>query len=259
VLAILAFTNRDYHFTGLVWAGSIINSMAPLLLGAAIGPFSGEIQLATALNTPYIFMPVAVVFALLSRTPPLHKKEGAGTRVRSHHLLADIVLLAYNFLIPIVHILRLMCVFDSQSPIAQYWAKVEPVFDRKSALDKNDQQDYAFMSAQAVQWAFWFIPWHWAALFEQIGRIRTGKRTVILGSLGVDLAALAFGGYLQSLACHIVTSHFDMRDGVVGLYVRQPGTSQEFWLVNISTIVCALLQFVNLHVQDVEDVKEKSG
>lgn len=257
-LAVFALTNQGYHFTALVWAGSIINSMAPLLLGAATGPYSDEIQLATALNAPYVFFPFGILIYLLSMTPITHRREGSGSRVRSHHLLTDVALMLYNFLVPIVHILRVMCVMDSEAPIVAYWKKVEPVFDKKAMADKNDLQDYAFMAIQANQWAFWFILWHWASLYEQIERIRTGKRTILLGDRGVDFAALMLGGYLQSLACHIGASYLDMNEDQVGLFVRSPKLPIEFWLINISTLVCAVLHFVHLHVQDIEDVSAAS-
>lgn len=230
--------------------------MAPLLFGAATGPYSNEIQLSTALNGPYIFLPVAVIIYLLTKTPAIHRKEGAGSRVRSHHLLSDVALILYNFLVPVAHIVRVMCILGSEAKIVQWWLKVEPVFDRTLLADRNDRQDFAFMAVQAVQWAFWFVPWHWAALYEQVERIRTGKRTVVLGDRGVDFSAIVFGGYLQSLACLFVTSYFDMADGVVGLSARKVNLGMEFWLINVATLVCSALHFVHFHVQDIEDTKQ---
>jgi len=256
LLAFLAFTNREYHFVALVWSGSIVNSMAPLLLGGATGPYSQHIQAATALNGPYVFLPVAVIFALLSKTPAVHRKEGAGSRVKSHSLLVDLVLMTYNFLMPLVHIVRAMCVMGSKAKVVDWWLQIEPVFDRRLLIDRNDEQDYAFMAIQAVQWAFWFAPWHWAALFEQVERIRTNKRTVVLGTMGVDFSAIVFGAYLQSIACHIASSYLDMHEGVPGLHVRKVPLSQEFWLLNIATLIGALLHFSHFHVQDVEDSKQ---
>jgi len=253
ILAFRVFTKREYHFTGLVWAGSIINSMAPLLLGAAIGPYSGEIQMATALNTPYVFFPVGVAIYLLSTASSTRSTEGPGTRVRSHNALVDIVLICYNFFVPMIHIVRAMCVLGSQSPVVRWWVKIEPLFDRTNLYDTDDQQDFAFMQVQVLQWAFWFVPWHWAALYEQLARIHTNKRTIVLGAHGADFAAIAFGGYLQSMACHFTSSYFDMEQGKIGLVVSTNKLPQEFWLVNIATLIGALLHFTHFHIQDVEE------
>lgn len=48
---------KPHVIASLLWAGSIINSMPVLLLGAATGSFSETIKPATALNAPYVLVP----------------------------------------------------------------------------------------------------------------------------------------------------------------------------------------------------------
>ena len=58
---------------GLIWAGSVINSMMPLLMGAAAtGIYSHGIELSTALNAPYVIIPVVIASKLMRAT-----KQGA--------------------------------------------------------------------------------------------------------------------------------------------------------------------------------------
>ena len=46
-----------------IWSGSIINSMMPLLMGAAAtGKYSSGVELSTALNAPYVFVPLVITY-----------------------------------------------------------------------------------------------------------------------------------------------------------------------------------------------------
>ena len=54
----------------LVWSGSIINSMMPLLMGtAATGKYSSGVELSTAMNAPYILVPIIITYNLMSASP----------------------------------------------------------------------------------------------------------------------------------------------------------------------------------------------
>ena len=51
-LARATLLGQPCRIAGLVWAGSIINSMPVLLLGGASGVYSADIKPSTALNAP---------------------------------------------------------------------------------------------------------------------------------------------------------------------------------------------------------------
>ena len=147
-----------------------------------------------------------------------------------------------------------MCVLNSKSKVVTMWRKIEPLLDEANLKDFNDRQDYAFMQIQVLQWAFWFVPWHWAAIYEQLSRVGTNKRTFLLGNVGVDCAAVVLGAYIQSIACYFSAAYLDMTDDKWGVYWRTTMSfPQEFWLINCATIIGAGLHFVHFHVQDVED------
>jgi len=255
VVAFLAFTKRDYSFPALVWAGSVLNSMAPLLLGAATGAYATEIQLATALNLPYIFLPIGIIIFILAESPA-RKRKDATNRVQSTSALADLVLLILNFLVPIIHIVRVITVLNQQSPVSKWWIRIEPVLNEANIRDMNERQDYAFIKVQVLEWAFWYVLWHWALLFEQVHRIVIKKRSGLIGSFGVDLSAIALGGYLQSMFCYVITSVFDMKDGEMGLYFRKEEIPSEFWYVNVATILGCILHLAHFHLQDIEELKQ---
>ena len=53
VLAFRSLTGGNLKPLALVWAGSVIFSMMPLLLGAAAtGKFSDGVEISTAMNVP---------------------------------------------------------------------------------------------------------------------------------------------------------------------------------------------------------------
>ena len=120
-LAFLVLTGRSYHFLSLVWAGSVLNSMAPLLLGASTGPYSGAIQLSTALNGPYVFLPIVIILYQMSLVGRERNIHGSRLPAGSSSALVDCILLGYNLLLPAVHLIRVLCVLESEAKVATYW------------------------------------------------------------------------------------------------------------------------------------------
>lgn len=254
VFAYLIIKKQDFHFPALIWAGSVLNSMIPLLMGAATGPHSKDIQVATAFNGPYVFLPVVIIVVLLTKAS---RKAGPGDRVKTNSIWADLALFAFHIGMILLHTVRCMTVLDSQAPITLEMKKLEPIltFREMAGSEADDLQDFAFIRIQIVQWFLWFVPWHCAALYEQVERIRTNKRTVLLGTYGVDLAAVVFGGYLQSVACYAGTLLFDWHAKSVTMQYRTlVKIPSFFWLICAFTLIGSGLHVLHLHVQDVEDV-----
>ncbi|GFO47835.1 transmembrane 6 superfamily member 1 [Plakobranchus ocellatus] len=66
---IVLFCNRlSYREVGLYWAGSLLNSMVVLLLGAVTG--NHPIKLSIFVNTPYLLLPIITSVKLLHERPP---------------------------------------------------------------------------------------------------------------------------------------------------------------------------------------------
>ena len=70
-LAHATLLEQPHFYVGLAWCGSIINSLPVLLLGGASGVYSGVIKPSTALNVPYVFVPLAYLHHLLSTAAPV--------------------------------------------------------------------------------------------------------------------------------------------------------------------------------------------
>jgi hypothetical protein len=265
LLALYTLTFRDYHFLGLVLSGSLLNLLIPLLLGGAIGPFSSAIHSTTAANMAYALFPIGFSMYLIGQKREKEhpgeeeneEDEASHGRVRSHTAMVDVVLFLYNFALPMIHLIRLLCVLGANHSLAKQWVRIEPLLNAQQH-EQTLSQDFATFRIQVCLWAFWYIPWHVLALYEQIQRIRTNKRTVLLGKYGVCISAIVFGGYLQSVAWLVFTSVVDVnKESEGGLKLRTDMTlPQEFWLVNLGTIIASCLHFVHFHVQDVEDLKQ---
>lgn len=251
VLTFLLLTRRshnraEFHYIGLVWAGSIINSMGPLLIGAAIGPYSAELKLATWFNAPYVLFPVSVVVWLMQR------RHAVSECKVSNRSPLDFLIICFHLVMPAIHIVRVMTVLKSRTPIVHWWTTyVEPVWGNIGDVD--DLQDYSFLSAQVMQFAWWFIPFHMYFTYELVQRTHTNMRRA--GGVEVDLSALVLGAYLQSTACLVGVSVLDVGSNG-GLVLRNGGTgwlSSEFWFVNVSTVVMSIVSFLSLCVSDDEE------
>lgn len=253
-IAWFILTKRQWHFTGLVWAGSVLNSMSPLLFGSGTGPYAAEIQLSTALNGPYVLLPITVIALLLKQVDRPNNTHKSHVPAGSVSVFVDVILLAYNFVVPILHLIRVLCVLDSQTGIALYWkTNVEPILDVATIKDLSDKQDFAFVRIQVLQWAWWFCMWHWLCLYESVERIRTSRRTFVFARYGVDISAVILGGYLQSIVLYILTQVCDTKDNQFGITTRSHvQVPVLFWIVNMATLVSSALHFANYHVQDIE-------
>ena len=150
-------------------------------------------------------------------------------------------------IIIIFHLIRVLAVLGSQSEVSILWkTECEPFWSR-STTNVSDKQDRAFMFVQAIQWVWWFVPYHIYSIVSQISKIRSNQA----GDLGYDLSikAIVLGGYLQSAACYWGVITFDMKydDGRLGLKLRLDQHS--FWYESMyGCVIYAALDFVKTYV-----------
>jgi hypothetical protein len=226
-LAWMILTDRDnrssFKYVGLMWCGSIINSMMPLLVGAAVGPFSGEIQVSTALNAPYVVFPTLVAIQLYAR-------RHHHARVRMPLLLAG-ALCVYHVAVAASHVVRVMVALQSQASVADWFAKqVEPVL----VFDQSK-----FIAVQAMQWMFWFVPWHLVCTFDLA--MRALGRTTFFTTHSPDVAALALGAYMQAQFVIVGTSLTEWQD--FRLVNRPSSQPLSFWMVQAGMLMGLLAYF----------------
>jgi len=175
----------------LFWCGSIINSMPVLLMGAAIGVYSGKIHAATAFNYPYVLVPISIAFNVFLSAPK------AGPNVRINTVL-ELLFAGGNLVIFGFHALRCMSVLGSRASISQNWiAYYEP--------ELGDD----FARPQVMQNFFCFSYWHIFAVYESVHRILTGYASRGFGSKAHHAAIFFAGCFSQSQFCYMLTLNFD--------------------------------------------------
>eukprot|EP00928_Gymnodinium_smaydae_P065411 TRINITY_DN48563_c0_g1_i1.p1 TRINITY_DN48563_c0_g1~~TRINITY_DN48563_c0_g1_i1.p1 ORF type:complete len:372 (+),score=56.48 TRINITY_DN48563_c0_g1_i1:49-1164(+) len=190
-LAVLALTGAPLKPGGLVWAGSVIFSMMPLLLGsAATGKFSDGVELSTAMNAPYVIIPVALAVQLFRQRPVADVCDERGSAVKCRTSIAVIAAASHAILV-LLHTLQAMAVLGSKAGITQRWvAGFEPV------LAQPDGTNAVLVGV--VQYFFWFVPYHCFAAWEWVCRLAL-NRPGSLGASACDWSALVLGGYLQGV------------------------------------------------------------
>lgn len=229
-LAWALLCNRSYHLPGFFWCGSIIQSLPVLLLGAAVGQYSDAIKPSTALNVPYVVVPVLILISFLGTSG--QKAAVAGTKTPSR--LASFTFFVAHCAAIVLAVLRVMIPLGSKNRACKMWhSNVE------SILEPNGQvvsTSYGFINVQMVQYFFCFAPFHvWAAYVE-------GKAVfagVIDGRTSAfkEWAMVFAGAYTQAQVCYIGTAvlafAYDENDNLKwGEYDIRTDQPIEFWYVN---------------------------
>ena len=207
---------------GLVWSGSIINSMLPLLIGgAATGIFSSSVEMSTSLNAPYVLIPVIIVHTLFNESSSPRIRQGA--KLRKIDILSNlhyIALSVTHMSLVILLVVRTMSVLRSDATIAKYWLTVEPV------LEQGDGTNVILIDS--LQALFWLGPYHLYSIFECYTRATKQHRGFLANG---SWSSLIMGAYLQSsfirvfMTCAIYASpgiieySFHLATLVVNLFV----------------------------------------
>lgn len=195
-LAVVGLMRKEFPLAVcLVWCGSIVNSMPVLLLGAATGSYSGEIQLSTALNAPYLLVPLAIcAYALTTASP---RVPPVPTPLPKIARFIEFCFSVLYFSAIIIHTLRAMVVLGSRSALATQWLQqVEPVLAEPTG----------FARIQVLVNFFLLGSWELFSMVEAFRRAITA--TVSEWPLSSDkfdrLALIFLGVALQAHVCWIV-------------------------------------------------------
>eukprot|EP00658_Telonema_sp_P-2_P066004 TRINITY_DN55120_c0_g1_i2.p1 TRINITY_DN55120_c0_g1~~TRINITY_DN55120_c0_g1_i2.p1 ORF type:complete len:329 (-),score=74.10 TRINITY_DN55120_c0_g1_i2:119-1105(-) len=226
-LAYVFLTGRSAELIGLVWSGSIINSMPVLLLGAAVGGFSEDIKPSTALNAPYVLVPILFLWRVLTKPSESQvAKPHSVFELKSSPcaLIARMLLLIFHNLAILVHVFRAMAVLGSKARIAVDFAELDPL------LGWVDDGSHGFIKVQLVQSFFYFIPFHALALSHLIAP------NSLVHQVSMSRWALVFvGAYLQAEVTHIGASGMRWDDfGVFHLRWDQLGPT--FWCIHLGLV-----------------------
>ena len=187
-------------FAGLLWAGSIINSMPPLLMGGATGAFSANIKPSTALNAPYVLIPIAYAVSLFANDESKHATRTIKAKEKGLSFF-DIVRILGHSLSILFHIIRGLAVLDSQTSVARWWiANCEPILN----VSAKSYPDYGVVTVQMLQNFFYMIPYHGAC----VAAIGLNKRSPVRAKLSIFMA----GALLNGQMVYIIIGSFRLID-----------------------------------------------
>ena len=225
VMAHRALTGRPLGGLAMVWVGSISFSLLPVLLGAAVGPFSADVQWSILLNQVFPGWVFTLTAPALSR-----RARTGGPRQSGAGRAASALVAACHVSLILAHLVRVMVLHGSQAQAAEAWAlRVEPVL-------VQDKQ--GFLLVQALQWFVWCSPLHVAFATERAYHAATGNRSDgALFSLEPALVLVMLGAYVQGEAVHCLTGalQWDYFD----LGRRDPPAPASFWVVNATIVAIA--------------------
>ena len=237
-------TKRHHAPWTLLWAGSTIHSMTPLLMGAFTGSFSNEIRLSTGLNIPWVICPIAIAVHVSTTARP-NRKEGKGDRVRSTSALADVVLIPLHVAVLVLHWTRAATYLGSKNAFVLSLGNV--VSDPADATN--------VLRVQALQWAFWGAAFHIASLHEIVYRVATNRRGPLLGGVSVEVCLLALGAYSQGVAVAAGMGLTGDWKNYALEYPRANPMPAAYFLGLAVPLVCVVGQLLQWYVQDVVDVQ----
>eukprot|EP00658_Telonema_sp_P-2_P030442 TRINITY_DN2298_c0_g1_i1.p1 TRINITY_DN2298_c0_g1~~TRINITY_DN2298_c0_g1_i1.p1 ORF type:complete len:216 (-),score=32.14 TRINITY_DN2298_c0_g1_i1:180-827(-) len=152
----------------LVWAGSVINSMQPLLFGQAlVGEYSSNLKPATLFNVPWVLVPSLMALQTLRRLSP-------NPRGRAHSQTKPFLILLHCGFI-LVHCVRMIGGFGTQMAAMRHHLALEPVVASGAA----------YIKIQVAQSFFWLIPYHVYQVLRLCERTPPDDRNTGIGWLVV--------------------------------------------------------------------------
>ena len=228
-------------FVGLLWAGSIINSMTPLLMGAATGAFSGNIKPSTALNAPYVLVPIAYAVSMFTKNENNNVKKQVGAKCMSFF---DLVRILGHICSILFHIIRCMVVLGSQASVAHWWSvNFEPILDVSNKSSDKGYPDYGVVTVQILQNFFYMIPYHGAC----VAVIVLKKRLPNLSKLSVLMA----GAHLNAQVVYVTIGSFRFIEFGDLQNLHPPSL---FYVVNLGSLCFVLIDSIMCWTQTWECV-----
>jgi hypothetical protein len=219
-IALSMYTQGKPHaIASLVWAGSIINAMPVLLIGAATGSFSETIKPATALNAPYVLVPIMIAKLVLTdeghQASQTNKKEEQATSFP----IGSLFWINFHILAITLHIWRAIVVLECNAPAAKQWRQDVEIL----RSDDDGSISFGFLRIQLLQYLFYYVPFHAYCLWKV-----TPDRTMSLW------ATFVAGGYLQGQSTFLVGAAFDWVGFGPLVSIAQ---SNMFWVLNVGLLI----------------------
>jgi len=234
------------HITTSIWCGSMVCSLISLLFGGAIGPFSGEIEYSTALNVPWVIMPMFVIsYTAAHRTIASSKKGRTSDKIDFPAVSIALSILHIGSIS--LHVIRGMAMFGSNASIAVYWREnIEP----NAYTDETKHALVASIISICL-----LLPLHIYIILQNIIRgfyedafgfmIYDSKTSII------TIAGILFGGTVEIQSVLIGTELFKW-DGLHNPLIYTPPLKNwgGFFTWNLFIVLVPLLQLLFWRVEE---------
>jgi len=170
------------RYTGLVWVGSIMNSLIVFLPGNLCGKFAPEVKWSYLLNVPYVLFPL--LFAVRAFDTSGARKVKAARRTAARSPLDYAILVLSTAAVPLCFF-RFFAAVGSPGPYAQDWVfHVEPYL--------RDPTLYPLL--QCIAYVVYFAPFFIAATYCLVFPPIDPETYTTLA----DWSAICFGAMLQA-------------------------------------------------------------
>lgn len=156
-----------FRVVGLIWGGSILNSMICLFTASAVGTHAQQIKPSYLLNIPYGLFPLIFVGrvwrarpeTVLAETPASRLQLDSTRRDERKPLWVwpiDALLIVAAFLCSCICVLRALVVLRSRLPLAEHYG---------AAFEPHLQDPTAYPTLQMLTYFFYLVPYlAWACL-----------------------------------------------------------------------------------------------
>jgi hypothetical protein len=159
-----SYSDTRFRFVGLLWSGSILNSMIVLFVGSAVGNHAHHIKPSYLLNIPYALFPSIFLYRILQARPDAASVGTAvvttaapkAQRKPRWHWLLDVPLMALTFACMSLCVIRALSVLRSTLPLAELYST--PSWGEAHLHDES-----AYPVLQMLIYAFYLLPYFvWA-------------------------------------------------------------------------------------------------
>ncbi|XP_076101557.1 transmembrane 6 superfamily member 1-like isoform X2 [Mytilus galloprovincialis] len=210
--------NEEYRLACLYWCGSIINSVAVLVPGGAIGKYGPKWSIL--LNVPYVVIPLYILFKVLSSHSASRRNvlTSIGTRVKKGPV--EMLFILFFATCIVVNAFRAAVTLDCKHDMAKNYLKdFEPFL----------AEDTSFPKMQMLVYLFYFLPYYVYAIYRLLYPGPTN-------GLMKDLAVFHAGAAAQAQFVYLTTAQHS-RTAANYRIPSTPAAQYCFWIINIALLI----------------------
>jgi len=228
-----SYSDALFRSVGLLWSGSILNSMIVLFVGSATGHHAQHIKPSYLLNIPYALFPAIFLYRILQARPQAKGKGADGSvsvRKPLWQWLVDVPLLVLIATSICLSVVRALCVLRSSLPLAVRYAS--------SSGEAHLLDPSAYPTLQMLVYAFYLLPFlAWAALRLGDPTMRPHESDAAFR----DWSIFALGAVLQGSFSYVGAALHQGRAYPTEQWLPQSTKNPQAWTVFVAANTLLLL------------------